>query len=45
MIEQLTRPGPGSSSSSTGSSFPDWGSLVNLLPIFLVVGVVGPLLR
>lgn len=23
---------------------PDWGSLVNLLPIFLVIGVVGPLL-
>lgn len=23
---------------------PDWGSLVNLLPIFLIVGVVGPLL-
>ena len=23
---------------------PDWGSLVGLLPIFLVVGVLGPLL-
>lgn len=23
---------------------PDWGSLVNLLPVFLVIGVLGPLL-
>ena len=23
---------------------PDWGALVNLLPIFLLIGVVGPIL-
>lgn len=28
----------------TGLVIPDWGSLIGLIPIFLVVGVLGPLL-
>lgn len=44
MIEQLNETWSGILEFLNGFVVPDWGSLVNLLPIFLVVGVVGPLL-
>ena len=44
MIEQLNQTWSGILEFLNGLVVPDWGSLVNLLPIFLLVGVVGPLL-
>ena len=44
MIEQLDETWSGILEFLNGLVVPDWGSLVNLMPIFLVVGVVGPLL-
>ena len=30
--------------SSSAFVIPDWGQLIGLLPVFLIIGVVGPLL-
>ena len=44
MIEQLNQTWTGILQYLNGIVVPDWGGLVNLLPIFLLIGVVGPLL-
>ena len=44
MIEQLDETWTGILAFLNGIMVPDWGGLVDLLPIFLIVGVVGPLL-
>ena len=44
MIEQLNETWTGILQYLNGIVVPDWGGLVNLLPIFLLIGVVGPLL-
>ena len=44
MIEQLNETWTGILEFLNGIVVPDWGSLVNLLPIFLSSCVVGPLL-
>ena len=44
MIEQLNETWTGILEYLNGIVVPDWGGLVDLLPIFLLIGVVGPLL-
>ncbi len=44
ILDQLNQLWTGLIDLSSKVVIPDWGSLVGLLPIFLVVGVLGPLL-
>ena len=44
IVDQLNQAWSSGLQFLNGIVVPDWGSLVNLLPIFLVVGVAGPLL-
>ncbi len=44
IIDQLNQLWTGLIDFSSKLVIPDWGGLVELLPIFLIVGVVGPLL-
>lgn len=43
MIDQIQATWTGVLAFLNGIVVPDWGGLVNLLPIFLLIGVVGPL--
>jgi len=43
VIQQIQESWTGVLAFLNGIVVPDWGGLVNLLPIFLLVGVVGPL--
>jgi hypothetical protein len=44
IIDQLNQSWTGVLQFLNGIVVPDWGGLVNLLPIFVVIGVVGPIL-
>ncbi|MES2210795.1 MAG: hypothetical protein V4515_11515 [Chloroflexota bacterium] len=43
MIEALQQAWHGFLGAISGIVIPDWGALIGLLPVFLLVGVVGPL--
>ena len=44
MIEQLGQMWNDIIEASSAFVIPDWGQLIGLLPVFLIIGVVGPLL-
>ena len=44
MLEQLNEMWSSFIEATSAFVVPDWGQLINLLPLFLVAGVVGPLL-
>jgi len=44
VLEQLNEMWSNFIEATSGFVVPDWGQLINLLPLFLVAGVVGPIL-
>ena len=44
MIEQLNEIWSSFIEATSAFVIPDWGQLIGLLPVFLIIGVVGPLL-